>query len=280
MAKLQVRCPSCSKSNFIEVSDEEVKKASKGLFAVNVAEGIVCNHSFVAYVDKNFTVRDAFIADFQVELPSTNTEKVVEVKKDFSDLFDIDLIKLNITASLLGYVLRAMIFKKKIVLISNQQYIFNQVSNFFHYITENSFGIDLILIDENQYNKDSFGDHFAFKGREIVTDFNGKLESTKINVEKTIIQKFLNEYDPMTSLIILKNEIQKAFQLSKTIVEIINNLKKNEKIYSKKLIIELEKRHNLKIVIPYLEFLYEIVENYFDVKIPKSSGISNFLGTL
>ncbi|MFW9771142.1 MAG: hypothetical protein ACFFBY_08010 [Promethearchaeota archaeon] len=280
MVKIQIRCPACSKSNFVEVSDDEVKKASKGLFAVNVAEGIVCEHSFVAYVDKNFAVRDAFIADFQIELPSTMPEETVEKKSELSKLFDIDLIKLNLTASLLGYVLKAMIFKKKIVLISNQQYLFNQISNFFHYLTENSFGIDLILISEAQYDKSSYGNHFAFKGREIITDFEGKLQTKKINVEKTIIQKFLNEYDPMTSLIILKNEIQKAFQLSKTIVEFIHNLKENERLYSKKLITELEKKHNIKIAIPYLDFLYEIVENYFEVQIPKTSGISNFLGTL
>ncbi|MFW9781486.1 MAG: hypothetical protein ACFFFB_04290, partial [Candidatus Heimdallarchaeota archaeon] len=207
-------------------------------------------------------------------------EETVEKKSDLSKLFDIDLIKLNLTASLLGYVLKAMIFKKKIVLISNQQYLFNQISNFFHYLTENSFGIDLILISEAQYDKSSYGNHFAFKGREIITDFEGKLQTKKINVEKTIIQKFLNEYDPMTSLIILKNEIQKAFQLSKTIVEFIHNLKENERLYSKKLITELEKKHNIKIAIPYLDFLYEIVENYFEVQIPKTSGISNFLGTL
>jgi len=280
MTKLQIRCPSCSKTNFIEVSDDEVKKASKGLFAVNVSEGIVCNHSFVAYVDKNFVVRDTFIADFQIELPNTIPEEKVDEKKDLSDLFDLDLIKLNLTASLLGYVLKAMIFKKKIVIISNQHYIFNQISNFFHYITQNSFGMDLTLINETQYDEDALGEHFAFKGREIITNFDGKLQSKKMNVEKTIVQKFLNEYDPMTSLIVLKNEIHKAFQLSKTIVDIIHDLKENERIYSKKLINQLEKKHNVKVVLSYLNYLFEIVENYFEVKIPKSSDISKFLGTL
>ncbi|MFX0027308.1 MAG: hypothetical protein ACFE8M_12935 [Candidatus Hermodarchaeota archaeon] len=280
MAKLQVRCPTCSKNNFIEVSDDEVKKAARGLFTVNIEEGIICEHSFVAYVDKNFVVRDTFKADFQIELPDAISEDITEIEKDFSDLFEIDLIKLNLTASVLGYVLRAMIYKKKIVIISDQEYMFSQISNFFDYLTQNTFNIDLTVITEEDYNIQTFGEHFAFKGREVINDFDSKIQSTKLNVEKTIIQKFLSEYDPLTSLIIIKNEIQKAFELSETIIGVISNIKKNEKIYSKKMISDLERKHEVKISIAYLDYLYEIVENFFEVKIPRSSDISNFLSTL
>ena len=280
MAKLQIHCPSCSKNNFIEVSDDEIKKTSRGLFAVNITEGIVCEHSFVAYIDKNFVVRDTFKADFQIELPNAISEDITEVEKDFSDLFEIDLIKLNLTASLLGYVLRAMIYNKKIVIISDQTYMFNQISAFFDYITQNTFNVDLNVVTEEDYNSTGFDEYFAFKGREVINDFNSKIKATKLHVEKTIIQKFLSEYDPLTSLIILKNEIQKSFELSKTIIDVITNLKKNEKLYSKKMISELKKKHDVKISKPYLDYLYEIVENYFEVEVPRSSDISNFLSTL
>ncbi len=280
MAKLQISCPTCSKNNFIEVSDDEVKKAARGLFTVNIEEGIVCEHSFVAYVDKNFVVRDTFKADFQIELPNAISEEITEVEKDLSDLFDLDLIKLNLTASLLSYVLRAMIYNKKIVIISDQTYMFSQISNFIDYLTQNTFNIDLSIITEEEYNIKAFDEHFAFKGREVINDFNSKIQSTKLNVENTIIQKFLSEYDPLTCVIILKNEIQKAFELSKTIIDVITNLKKNEKIYSKKVISKLKKKHDIKISIPYLDYLYEIVEYYFKVKIPRDSNISNFLSTL
>ena len=100
----------------------------------------------------------------------------------------------------------------------------------------------------------------------------------KLKVEKTIVQKFLNEYEPLTSLIILKNEIQRIFELSKTIVDLLN---KNRKIIYPKLVMqELEKVHKVKIAYPYLTFLYEVVENYFGVEIPKPSGVSDFLGSL
>ncbi|MHA1487210.1 MAG: hypothetical protein ACTSSC_08555, partial [Promethearchaeota archaeon] len=62
MKKLEVRCPSCSSRGYIEISEEEVEKAARGVFAVNISEGIVCDHSFVAYIDKNLSVRDTFMA--------------------------------------------------------------------------------------------------------------------------------------------------------------------------------------------------------------------------
>ena len=56
MVKIEIRCPKCSKRNKIEVSEEEVKNTTRGLYAVNVSEGIICEHSFVAYLDKNLVL--------------------------------------------------------------------------------------------------------------------------------------------------------------------------------------------------------------------------------
>ena len=80
MKKLEVRCPSCSNIGYIEISEEEVEKAARGIFAVNISEGIACEHSFVAYIDKNLSVRDTFIADFQLELPEISSPRAKEHK--------------------------------------------------------------------------------------------------------------------------------------------------------------------------------------------------------
>ena len=94
------------------------------------------------------------------------------------------------------------------------------------------------------------------------------------------MQKFFEEYEPIPSLIYLQNGLLKAYQLSETIVDIVKNLKKKEKVYSKKIIEDLSNIHNIKIQLKYLDFLFEIVENYFKVEVPKSSKVSNFLGAL
>ena len=281
MKKLEVRCPSCSNRGYIEVPEEEVVKAARGVFAVNVLEGVICEHSFVAYVDKNFAVRDTFIADFQLELPDIVPEQ--EIGPDIAqqlDLIDISLIKLNFSASLLTHVIRALLFKKKIFLLFNQSYMVDNIYKFIEYITLNSFKANILVISGEQYDIYDIKDSIILDGNKIIKDDNDILNAKTLGVERSLVRKFLAEYEPKPSLIYLQNGLQKAYELSKTVVDIVNNLKKKEKIYSKNVIEEIARLHHVRIQLPYLDFLYEIVENYFEVKVPKSSNVSNFLSTL
>jgi len=281
MKKLEVRCPSCSNRGYIEVPEEEVVKAARGVFAVNVLEGVICEHSFVAYVDKNFAVRDTFIADFQLEIPDEVPEQ--EIEPDIAqqlDLIDVSLIKLNFSASLLTHVIRALLFKKKIFLLFNQSYMVDNIYKFIEYITLNSFKANILVISGEQYDIYDIKDSIILDGNKIIKDDNDILNAKTLGVERSLVRKFLAEYEPKPSLIYLQNGLQKAYELSKTVVDIVNNLKKKEKVYSKNVIEEIARIHYVKVQLPYLDFLYKIVENYFEVKVPKSSNVSNFLSTL
>ena len=281
MKKLEVRCPACSNRGYIEVSEEEVEKAARGVFAVNVLEGVVCEHSFVAYVDKNFTVRDTFIADFQLELPDVVPEQAIEPEiAQQLDLIDVGLIKLNFSASLLTHVIRALLFKKKIFLLFNQSYMADNIYKFIEYITLNSFKVDILVISGEQYDIYDIKDSVILDGNSVIKDEDDILKAKTLGVERSLVRKFLAEYEPKPSLIYLQNGLQKAYELSKTIVDIVNNLKKKEKVYSKNVIEEITRIHDVRIQLPYLDFLYIIVENYFEVNVPKSSNVSNFLSTL
>ncbi len=65
MSKMQIICPSCAKNGYIEVSEKDIKGTSRGVLAVNIAENILCSHTFIVYVDKNLMIRDYFLVDFQ-----------------------------------------------------------------------------------------------------------------------------------------------------------------------------------------------------------------------
>ena len=281
MKKLEVRCPSCSNRGHIEVSEEEVEKTARGVFAVNVLEGVVCEHSFVAYVDKNFAVRDTFIADFQLEIPDEVPEQPVEpdVAQQL-DLIDVSLIKLNFTASSLTHVIRGLLFNKKIFLLFNQSYMVDNIYNFIEYITLNSFKANILVISGEKYDIYDIKDSLILDGNSIIKDDDNILDTKTLGVERSLVRKFLAEYEPKPSLMYLQNGLQKAYDFSKTIVDIISNLKKKEKVYSKNVIEEIARIHYVKVQLPYVDFLYEIVENYFEVKVPKSSNVSNFLSTL
>ncbi|MHA1319770.1 MAG: hypothetical protein ACTSQ1_08130 [Promethearchaeota archaeon] len=281
MKKLEVRCPSCSSRGYIEISEEEVEKAARGVFAVNVSEGIACEHSFVAYIDKNLTVRDTFIADFQLELPEITVPPVKEPEMSSQlESIDVSLIKLNLTATLLVNIIRAIIFKKKILILTDQTFMVDQICKFLDYITKNSYEKSIRVKSEEEYQSESFKDEIILKNNKILQDYDDVLNPKKISIERLLVRKFIEEYEPIPSLIILHESIQKTYELSETIVKRVNSLKKKEKLISKKVIEEIANVHSVKIQLPYLDFLYEIVENYFKIQIPRSSNVSNFLSTL
>ena len=281
MKKLEVRCPSCSSRGYIEISEVAVEKAARGVYAVNISEGIVCEHSFVAYVDKNLSVRDTFIADFQLELPeiSSPRDKEPETSPQLESI-DVNLIKLNLIASLLVNIIRAIFFKRKVLVLTDQTFMIDQIHKFFDYIMENSFKASILVESEEQYQLESYKDYIILKNNIILQDNDGILNPKKISFERSLVRKFLEEYEPIPSIIYLHEGIQKTYELSEIIVERVKNLKKKEKLISNKVIEEIENVHGVKIQLSYLDFLYEIVENYFKIQIPRSSNVSNFLSTL
>lgn len=146
---------------------------------------------------------------------------------------------------------------------------------------QNSFKFDLTVISEMVYkkNKSEFNDYVVFKNREIIRDKENVINLKRLEIEKSIVQKFLAEYDLMAGLFIIRNEINKAYEFSNSIVQLI---KENEgKPISPRIIIKhISEKHTEKIQMPYLTFLIEIVSNYFKVEVPKIDGVSNLLGLL
>lgn len=131
MPTVKIECPICDKKGTIEVSEEIMKNVSRGLLAINISDGIVCSHSFIAYIDINFEVRDYFTTDFQVEIPEiTPAEKIQASKIPSKEILDIDLIRLNISSTLLKYILKSIFSKQKIILLSNQQFLYEHVEFF------------------------------------------------------------------------------------------------------------------------------------------------------
>ncbi|MFX1393775.1 MAG: hypothetical protein ACFFAH_09390 [Promethearchaeota archaeon] len=282
MNKVKIKCPSCSKTGTIEISPNILKNSIRGLLAINIARDIICPHSFIAYIDKNLSVRDYFVADFRVELPQMTTEEISKADKIPSrDIVDIDLIKLNIPAILLTYILKSIFLKQRIVIINDQEFLHHHIHNFFKYITQNSFETNIILMTEETYNKNkkTYKDSMIFDNIHILRNVKKLINPKKLFIEKQIVSRFVIEFDLEYSYIILKNDILKAFEFSKEITDFIKDYKeKNESINILEISAQLEKKYNTKISRIYLDFLIDIVINYFEVACPSYSDsfISSF----
>ncbi|MFX1329431.1 MAG: hypothetical protein ACFE91_14980 [Promethearchaeota archaeon] len=282
MAKVVIRCPICKKWDNIEISEDLTKNVSKGLLALNIATGMICEHSFIAYVDKNLIVRDCLVADFKIELQeNSSSQSTDEIVSPEMDILKFDLIKLNLPDFLIVNVLRAIFLRKKTLILSEEQFLYNHIINFFKYITQNSFDFDISIISEEDYNKNKneYKSHIVFKKREVIKDKDKIINLKGLEFEKSMVQKFLAEYDLMAGLIILRNEINKAYEFSKEIADLIENQKGNP-ITAKMLIDYISEKHNEKIQRSYLTFLIDITKNYFKVEVPKIDGVTNLLGLL
>jgi hypothetical protein len=271
MVKIFIRCPSCKVKDFIEVEDLAFKNVNRGLLAVNIDSNTICEHSFIVYIDRNYKLRDYFIADFKITIPEiTPITNKKEIEVPNSEIIDLDLIKLNLSAILLTYIIKSILFKKKIILIIEEQFLHSHIINFFKYITQESFEIDISVICKEDYinDKKTYKDYMVFEGSRIINNVNNTIKPKKLKVEKKIIQNFLAESELSTSLIVLKNEFQKTYTLSKTIVDFINAYNDIEKINATKILENLEDTHHIKADAPYLNYLLEIVKNYFEINIP------------
>lgn len=276
MANIEVRCPVCAKWENIEISDFAMENITKGLLAVNIEAGMICDHTFIMYVDKNLIVRDCLIADFEIEV-SPSLETVDGISNEAESL-NHDLIRLNIPEILMASVFRAIFLDRSVIIISDDQFIANHIVHFFKYAMQNLFHNDIITMSKVEFknSNNKYENHIVFDKIEVIQDRYNLVNPKKIMIERSIARKFLEEYDLVTGLIILRNEIQKAFEFSKTLADFIKDSDKNA-LNSKILINHIKEIYNEKIQINYLTFLFDILHHYFKVELPQIKGIQNFL---
>ena len=272
MTSVRIVCPSCKKQGNIDVSLDVLKGATKGLLAINISPDIICPHSFVAYVDKNLKIRDYFMADFKIQLPEISSiEKVSVASEPQKKIIDVDLIRFNISAIQLTYILKSIFSKQKIVIILDHEFLFEHLYKFFKYITKGSFETDISITTKEMYNneKKKYKDSIVLEGYNMLNNPKKIIDIKDLAIEKQLVSRFLTEKELNYSYIILKNEIQKIAELSKKVMEIIKvHNEKNENINILKIHSQLEDFYKTKINMGYFKYLLNNVGNYYGIKIP------------
>lgn len=275
--KIEIRCPACNKMGIIKIEENIINRSERGITAVNIAEHLICEHSFVAYIDKHLAVRDCFICDFKIELPKIEIEQ--KESKIYQE-FDINIIKYTLIPSLMVYALKGIISGKSIVVISDFDHLSVHFINFFNFLISNTFKAELLFLPYIEYKKrkKELKNHIVFQGNKIINGKDKSFNSKNIKIESSIIQNFFSEYDSKIAIIRFKNEILKLYKLSQDLITINNNLKEKEEFISKNALDYIYQKYNTKISYNYLSLLIEIVENYFDVKLKKSTESADLLG--
>ena len=273
MPAVEIICPSCSRVGKIEIPETDIKSVSRGLLAVNVAAKTICPHTFIAYIDKNLKIRDYFMADFHFELPETELEEALKDREiPGIEVIDRDLIKLNLSPSILADIIRAIVFKRNIVLILERKYIRSHVRNLFEFITQNSFKANIIIISKENYstNKEKYRKFIILEGTRIISDEIGIFEPKKLFIENMLIERFLSESKSTLNLFLLKNEIKKSYVLARSISQFAKSYKGKKKISTKIITDYLIEAFGIKIektYKKYLSWLLDIAKEYFGIDV-------------
>ena len=280
---MEVRCPACSKIGNVDVEQELIDQSTRGLTVVNIPSNLICEHSFVAYVDKNRDIRDYILCDFLIDTPQIELE--VESKKPqirSREEFDVDIIKLNLYPMLLVNILRGVVLKKKILIVIDNDFLRGYIQQFLLVIFDETFSHEIVLLSRKTYKriKKEYKNYLIVENSSIIQDKDKILNPKKLKIEKNIVQKFFVDNGSKASLIIIKNEIKKIFILSKKIIEFKDSLEDEKRIDSKMLLDYFQSELDIKIQIPYLNYLFEIVRNYFQVDIEITSDTIDFFKLL
>ena len=88
-AKIQFICPVCKAEKALQFPKSVITQA-KGLSTLSIASGLVCEHQFQAFVDKNCAVRGYQRVDFEFEKIKTEEQKLQnrENKTNDDELFE------------------------------------------------------------------------------------------------------------------------------------------------------------------------------------------------
>ena len=93
---VQFICPVCKSSKELKISKSVIKQA-KSLTTVSIPSGLICKHSFQAFIDKQFKVRGYQKVDFEFDFNPNKVQKdnIHKFLKDDEELFKNLIIKGN-----------------------------------------------------------------------------------------------------------------------------------------------------------------------------------------
>ena len=275
MVKVKIECPVCFKGGYIEVEKAITDNSERGVTAINVQSNIICPHSIIIYIDNNYIVRDCFVSDFTVELPIIDIESLEDksIEKDF----DLYLITLNLNAHALSYILRCCFLDKNFIFIDDSEVLNSHLSRFLEYVFDNRFRHNNKIVSLSQYrkNKKQYKGKIIFSNEKVIKDKNQVLKEKRGKVEEMMIQKFLSERNPETGLIILKNDIYKVFLVANSIIN--HSVKSNKPINRKLIVDHLHDKFSTGISNTYLDFIFSVLKEYFNVDVFETSDVSEFM---
>ncbi len=260
-------CPTCKSQKKIEIPNELIYDADN-IVTISVPKGLICEHTFHAFIDRDFEVRGYQLAD--LELPNADNDlKMLHLfeRTRKSDILVVEIIRLNIKPQILSYLIRGNFFNKNVIFVVPETKIFLEphIDYFFKLIFEKYFKLNISIVNEPNYVeiKSCFENDIVIGMNEIINDNDKIMNSTKMVFETKIVNDFYFNPSSQNALIDIKYEIRKAFSICKNVINIVENLKTNEEF------------DRFTIVAQHIDFIIDVARYYFKKHVPIKEYIAS-----
>ncbi len=275
--KSNIICPKCDTSaDFI--FSKSIIDSEDFITTAFFQKGRICTHQFNAYIDIHGDVRGYQLIDFVVpsfdseesHLRSTS-EKIIKSKN-----INLDMIEMSYSRDFFIYIIRIIFFRKKAIILENDNDLITNLTNLLNYLTEDSFNYDIFFYSKEKYNhvRKSYWDHIVIDKDKIINSPSKFLSKRKkkmkkqSRIENYLLDKFLALRTYEFALHVLKSEIKTIYSLANTIAHYTIELKSKEKINISRIKILLKAKNKNNEYNPYIDYLIEIARNYFGANLP------------
>lgn len=244
--KIRVICPVCQKNNSLFVPKAKILNSGKGLTTVFVHSGLVCQHSFQIFIDKNGKVRGHETPDFELKFIPTEEELPKPPQQEEDSAGNMLIIRAIFGEETLLKCLRCALNKHDIICITESKIILNQFQPYFKKL----FGIytpEINVVTLDEYNKNLRSQIFGTKKRNnfvFNTDLSviikhpfGKDKEVNFDLELSLLNLVNTKMQKDSEIItILQQQIEKIFEIAHDIIDLVNHRKiKNRKELGKKI---------------------------------------------
>jgi len=267
--KVKIICPLCKKEKELFIPLNSIK-TSKTLTTVSIPPGFCCEHHFQVYLDKNFHIRGYQKVDILLdEIKLIDGLDFDDSKVSLLDEKEIKLIKNLFPTIVYVYIFKAILLKKKIIVISEEldNLDIKLLDNFLDIITHNLFNYNVKIINDKSFELNKLMEETI-----LIQDL--KIKGIKnfgknIKVINSIIAEFYEKKENTLP------RLKKRFKLLYNEVNfIIDNFSKKEESVNKMEIKDLlEKKYLKNFNKDYFEFLLDIIKNYYNIEINMYSDI-------
>ena len=279
MKKIPVRCPTCNQMGYIEINDNDLEPNIRGIMGINVLASVICEHAFVVYIDNNHEIRDCFSTDFTIHLPELELSEGDEGNELINlESINVDLITTNILGLTIVNILHACFLKRKLLFLSDDEELNIHLNNFVNFCFQDTFDIFFEAKQRWEYGREEkkYKEYIIIENERVIKDRKNILNPKNLKIERVMVQTFLAEPEQKTSLILLKNEIKKAFHLGKHTQKFFIS-KGGLESRPKDLMKYLDKKSTISINRYYLKFIIQILLYYFDINLKEKLDFTGYI---